>query len=117
MLCIAVAALAQGPICSVNTDTVIPDCSGSMWLSGVTCVHKTISCPTTPDGVSFSDIGLTFGYKTPLNTPKGTIVFFGPKGGHTTDEPTGGTGSSVYAGDYYDAGYQVVQTFWDSALD
>jgi|GEM_PF-6475929 len=116
MLPLVATALAQGPTCTVNSDTVTPDCSGSMWLSGVTCVHKTIKCPTTPDGVSFSDAGLTYGYKTPTS-PLGTIVFFSPKGGHATDEPTDGTGSSVYAGDYYTAGYQVVQTEWDAGLD
>ncbi len=112
------AATAQGgPVCSVNNDTVTPNCSGSTWLTGLTsCQHKTISCPTV-NGVSLVDIGITFGYKNPTATPNGTIVFFSEGGGKTTDDPVGGSASKTFAA-YYNAApynYQVVQTAWDSS--
>jgi hypothetical protein len=56
-------------------------------------------------------LGITFGYKTP-SPAKGTIVFFSHSGGITPDSYPGGELS--YAGDYYAANFQVVQTQWDA---
>jgi hypothetical protein len=67
---LAVIAQAQsGPVCSVNTDMHTADCSAAGWLSGVTCAHKTVSCPSV-NGVILTDLGITYGYKTP---PSGTV--------------------------------------------
>jgi hypothetical protein len=113
MFALAVAVLVQsGPTCSVNTDSVPPQCPTSGgWQSGVTCMHRTISCPSV-GGVTLNDLGITFGYKTPPGTVKGTIVFFSDLGGITPDNYPGG--EKTFAGDYFVAGYQFVQTAWDS---
>lgn len=109
---LAVPGQAQGgPVCSVNTDTITPNCSTQGWLSGVTCQHRTISCPAT-SGVTLNDLGITFGYRTPTGTVKGTIVFFSVLGGTQPEQFPGGEGT--YASDYYHASYQIVQTAWDS---
>ncbi len=108
----AVGAAQNTPTCTVNTDNVTPSCStGDGWLSGVTCLHRTTSC-TTVNGVSLADLGITFGYKTPPIPVLGTIVFFSHSGGITPDSYPGGERS--YAGDYYAANFQVVQTQWDA---
>jgi len=112
LFALAVAVLAQaGPTCSVNTDSQTPNCTGQGWQSGLTCVHKTISCPSV-GGVTLIDLGITFGYKTPPGTVKGTIVFFSDLGGITPDDFPGG--EETFAGDYFAAGYQIVQTKWDN---
>lgn len=123
LLCLAcLPLLAQNvPTCTVNNDTVTPDCSGSTWLPHPTsCQHKTITCQ--PFGsITFAPIGITFGYKNPAGgvTPNGTIVFFSEGGGKTTDDPPSddpGSASKTYAA-YYNGSpyyYQVVQTAWDS---
>jgi hypothetical protein len=107
----AIAQAQSGPVCTVNADTHTPDCSGTGWLSGVTCGHKTVSCPSV-NGVTLSDLGITYGYKTPPSgTVKGTIVFFSHSGGITPDAFPGA--ERTYAADYFNDNYQIVQTAWD----
>jgi hypothetical protein len=72
-----------------------------------------VDCTNATGAVS---LGITYAYETPP-APKGTIVFF--SGGDGTnangDEPTDSTHSiQQYAEDYYNFGYQVVQTAWKS---
>ncbi len=109
---IALACFARAqstPTCTVNSDFVRPNCDPNKgWLIGETCVHKTVSCSSV-NGVTIQDLGITFGYLTPRR-PKGTIIFFSQSGGTTPGE----SGAQGYPGTYYSAGFQVVQTAWDS---
>src|SRR6202167_4683465 len=116
--CIALlsfAALAQnGPTCSVTIiNSNSSNCTGNEWLPNLTaCEYAKVSCPTF-NGVTIADNYITFGYKNPTGTSKGTVLFFSDGGGETTDEDAGGT-STAYA-EYYNAqNYQVVQTAWSS---
>jgi hypothetical protein len=90
-----------------------PNCSGQGWQHGpgVTCLHKTISCPST-SGVTLNDLGITLAYNTPSGTVKGTIVLFTDLGGTVPDDFPGQ--EETYAGYYFTHGYQFVQTAWDS---
>jgi hypothetical protein len=116
---IPLTALAQNvPSCSLGSFGA-GDCSGSTWLPNLTsCQHATVTCNTF-NGISFAQIGITFGYRNPTGTPNGTIVFFSEGGGKTTDDPPSddtGSASKIYA-NYYNGApyyYQVVQTAWDS---
>jgi hypothetical protein len=63
------------------------------------------------NGVTLNDLGITFGYVTPAS-PKGTIVLFTQSGG-TIPGANIGAGTD-YFGAYYSAGFQVIQTAWDS---
>jgi hypothetical protein len=81
LFALAVAVHAQaGPVCSVNTDTVPPNCSGPTWLSGLTCRHKTVTCPQVGN-VTLLPLGITYGYKIPTGLVKGTIVILTGAGG------------------------------------
>lgn len=71
---------------------------------GMTCYHATVS--TCPNAL---DLGLTFGYRAPAGTPKGTIVFFTGSGG----ESAGDDQFNAYSDDYVNADYAVVETAWD----
>jgi hypothetical protein len=86
----------------------------SGWITGpgtVTCAHAYVDCSQATGAVS---LGITFAYETP-SSPNGTIVFF--SGGDGTSpvgaDPDPGRDIEGYAVDYYNAGYQVVQTAWD----
>jgi hypothetical protein len=109
---LSLAALAQnGPTCSVTiVNSNSSNCTGNEWLPNLTaCEYAKVSCPTF-NGVTIADNYITFGYKNPTGTSKGTVVFFSDGGGETTDEDAGGT-STAYAS-YYNASpnnYQVVK--------
>ncbi|HVI09860.1 MAG TPA: hypothetical protein VND65_16355 [Candidatus Binatia bacterium] len=89
--------------------------------AGMTCQHAIVYCPNGPNGIAVQPLGVTFGYMTPPS-PLGTIVFLSGEGGTT---PNGGTppfpagtySFTQYAEDYYNDGYQVILTAWDSAWE
>ena len=92
---VCMAGAQNTPTCSVNSDFVRPNCDPNKgWLIGETCVHKTVSCSSV-NGVTITDLGITFGYLTPRR-PKGTIVFFSQSGGTTPGE----SGEQGYPGTY-----------------
>lgn len=81
-----------------------PEACSSKFETGMTCFHATVSnCPNA------LDLGLTFGYRAPA-TSLGTIVFFTGSGG----EDPGTSQFNSYADDYFNRGYTVIETAWDS---
>ena len=109
---VALVRAQSGPVCTVATDSITPSCpTASGWLGGVTCQHRTVSCPSV-GGVTINDLGITFGHKKPAGTVKGTIVFLSNSGGTS---PEGFPGQEMtFAADYYNSGFEVIQTAWDS---
>jgi hypothetical protein len=116
---LVVGSPAQSGPLPIGTVTSVGagNCSASGWISGsqVTCNHALVNCPEE-NGVSVAQLGITFAYETPSHL-NGTIVFFSDGDGTS---PVGNQDLSPsthnitqYATDYYNAGYQVVQTAWD----
>ena len=93
------------PLGSINGVTPVRSCPYGFY-PGATCYQATVSCPGT------TDIGLTYGVAAPSGIPRGTIVLFNGSGG--TQAFGTGYGHHSYVATYLDAGYQIVQTAWDS---
>ena len=112
---LAVGSIAQSgplPIGSVTDVTASTNCAASGWISG-SCNHAIVTCETD-NGVQ--SIGITYDYETPPGSV-GTIVFFsccdGTSPTGTVDTDTNSRNIAQFAADYYNDGYQVVQTAWD----
>jgi hypothetical protein len=92
--------------CTVDPNLEAPSCLASDgWSPGVTCGRKTVDCSTSSPPVSA--LSLTYGVLTPAS-PHGTIVLFSDSGG------TDPSAEAQFGTAYYNAGYQVVETAWDS---
>lgn len=89
---------------SVVTGAAIP-CSGDFYSNSTTpavCYSASVAgCPNA------SSLNFTYSYDNP-GSPKGTIVFLSGAGG--TDD----SGDAGFAGDYFAAGYEVIQIEWAS---
>jgi hypothetical protein len=102
---LTIAANSQSA-CIVLPNLEMPSClTSDGWAPGVVCGRKLIQCSTISPPVS--TLSLTYGVLTPTS-PKGTIVLFSDDGGTTP------SAEFQFAIAYYNAGYQVVETAWDS---
>jgi len=93
------------PLGAVSGITQLPSCP-SGYLAGASCFAATVSCPNT------LDLQVTYGLVNPGGVPRGFIALFGGAGG---TQPYGGAipGRS-YSQTYLQAGYQVVQSAWET---
>lgn len=79
------------------------------YYPGATCYQATVTCPDT------ADIAVTYGYTNPPGTQRGTVILF--NGGDGTQVQPGRPGGSTFDESYLAAGYQIVQTAWETAWE
>jgi hypothetical protein len=98
---------AQGSLAlgSVQHVTALLSCPGSGWF----VTH--CSTATIANCANVKDMGFTFGYIYPTAPYRGTIVFL--TGGDGTIPATDPGAELTYAGDYFNAGYEIVQIAWN----
>jgi hypothetical protein len=110
LLCLTIASAQSAPssrlpLGSLNGVTALRSCPYGFY-PGASCYQATVSCPGT------EDIGVTYSYSNPSGIPRGAIVMFNGSGG--TEAFGTGYGQHSYVTTYLQAGYQVVQTAWDT---
>jgi hypothetical protein len=107
ILSLNLTASAQSalPLGGVSGITPLSSCPAG-YFSGASCFEATVSCPNT------LDIQVTYGLTNPDGVPRGTIAFFNGAGG---TQPYGGASRGRnYSEVYLQAGYQVVQSAWQT---
>lgn len=99
------SAQAPLPLGSVSGITQLPSCPAG-YFPGASCFAATVSCPDT------SDIQVTYGLTNPDGASRGMIALFNGAGG---TQPYGGsTPGRNYSDTYLQAGYQIVQSAWET---
>ena len=93
------------PLGSVSGITQLSSCPVG-YFPGASCFAATVSCPDT------LDIQVTYGLTNPDGVPRGMIALFNGAGG---TQPYGGsTPGRNYSDTYLQAGYQIVQSAWET---
>ena len=99
------SAQAPLPLGSISGITQLPSCPTG-YLPAASCFAATVSCPNT------LDIQVVYGLTNPEGVPRGMIALF--SGGGGTQPYGGGSPGQNYSDTYLQAGYQIVQSSWET---